>query len=252
MEKQKSGYRNFLFSRYVSSVVRPVFGETSLKEIERQFPVWEEYFGRFFPENSGVAILDLACGYGSFIFWLQRKGYQNTEGVDISDEQVNYARKLGIKGVTKGDARFFLGDKHERYDIIVARDFMEHLNKEEVIRVSSYILSALKPGGIFLMQVPNAENLMGARYRYGDFTHEVGFTSRSARQVLLASGFKYVSAYPQRPVIRGIKSFVRYLLWRVVELMLHFYLIIESGSSDAFFTQDIIVKADKSERKSEE
>lgn len=243
--KEQNDYRELLYSRYVSSHTGGLYGEVTLERVKAQFSIWRIYFGRFLPKDKSAFILDLGCGDGSFVYWLREEGYVNVFGIDASKEQVARVGKLGIQGVTQGDARVFLQGALEKYDCIFARDFIEHFTKDEIMEIFALVLRALKPGGVFVMQVPNAENPLWGRLCYGDFTHETVFTQQSARQALLASGFSGVCVYPQRPVVHGLLSFVRYVIWRVVELVLHAYLVIETGSSRAIFTQNIIVKGER-------
>ncbi|KKK97832.1 hypothetical protein LCGC14_2648830, partial [marine sediment metagenome] len=82
--------------------------------------------------------------------------------------------------------------------------------------------------------------------RHGDFTHDLAFTSQSISQLLRVAGFTKVSAFPQRPVVHGVISFLRYILWRLFELVFHLYLLIETGSPRGIFTQNIIAVGRKS------
>jgi hypothetical protein len=49
-----------------------------------------------------------------------------------------------------------------------------------------------------------------------------------------------VDFYPTGPVPKGIKSLVRFLLWKVIEIILRFYMVVETGSGEEIFTQNII------------
>lgn len=154
-------------------------------------------------------------------------------------------KKLGIKNIQQADIKKFLQDKKFFYDIIFARDVLEHFNKEEIMDILDIVYHSLKQGGVFVSQTINAENLLCGRLRYIDFTHEISFTKESASQVFRMIGFKNIKIYPQPPVIHGIKSFIRYILWKFIEYCLRFYLLIETGSSKGIFTQDIIISASK-------
>ena len=238
-------YRDKFYSKYVSAHTSQLYGEASLNDIKKEFPIWRAYFGRFLPDNKNVKIIDLGCGNGGFVWWLQEVGFKNVNGIDISEEQADEAEKLGIKNIVKADIKDFLKDKKEVFGVIFARDVLEHFNKEEAIDVLNIIYDSLKQGGQFVCQTVNAENLLWGRLRHGDFTHELAFTKESIAQVLNVSGFSEIKVYPQRPAIHGLKSFIRYYLWRCVEHCLRFYLLIETGSSNGIFTQNIIVSAKK-------
>lgn len=240
-----TNYRDKFYSQYVSTHTSHLYGEVSLGDIKRQFPIWQDYFGSFLPKDKNAKIIDLGCGSGSLVYWLQSIGYQNAQGVDISIEQVELAHKLGIKNIKRDDVRQYIKHCKEEFDLIFMRDLLEHFNKEEILNTLENIFSSLRKNGKVIIQVPNAENILSGRIRYGDFTHELAFTENSMRQILLVSGFKHTEIFPQRPVIHGLKSFIRYFLWKLIELGLRFYLLIETGSSKGIFTQNLIAVAEK-------
>ncbi len=234
-----------LYTNYVSTHTSVLYGETSKSAIEKQFPIWNAYFGNLLPYNKNAKILDIGCGDGGFILWLRSLGYTDVRGIDISLEQVNLAKTNGIEGVMAGDFFKTLPNQKDSFDFIIARDVLEHIAKDRVVDALSLIRESLRSGGNFIAQTVNAENLLWGRLRYGDFTHELAFTKNSLQQVLYISGFTKVKAYAQRPVIHGLKSLIRYVFWMLFELFLHMYLIIETGSWDAIFTQNIVMDARK-------
>jgi 2-polyprenyl-3-methyl-5-hydroxy-6-metoxy-1,4-benzoquinol methylase len=154
-------------------------------------------------------------------------------------------KNLGINCVECSEIGNFLQGKSQCYDIIFARDVIEHLKKEEIIAILKLIYDSLKPGGKFIIQTPNLESPFGCRYRYADFSHEVGFTRTSLNQVLRCCGFKKVDFYPTRPVPKGVKSAIRFILWKFIETLLRFYMLVETGTGDGIFTQNIISCAEK-------
>lgn len=235
-------YRDKFYSKYVSAHTSHLYGEVSLEDIKKQFPVWQKYFGRFLPGNKTAKIVDVGCGNGGFVWWLQQVGYQNAEGIDISAEQIEAGQKLGIKNIHQADIKNSLITK---YDAIFMRDVIEHFSKEEILDILETVFKSLKDNGIVIIQTPNAESPFSGRFRYYDFTHEISFTESSIRQILLVFGFKNIEIYSQRPVIHGLKSFIRYILWKCVENCLRFYLLIETGSGKGIFTQNLIVVAKK-------
>ncbi len=224
-----------------------MYGDISIKKIEKQFGVCKRYFERFLPKDKKARILDVGCGNGGFVYWLQKHGYSNAEGADISEEQVELSKKLGVENIHLSDITDFLRNKEHIYDLIFARDLLEHFTKDELLDIIELIYKSLNTGGIFVAQTINAENLLWGRLRHGDFTHELAFTKDSIRQLLKVCGFTNIKVCPQRPVIRGLKSLIRYLLWMLFEIMLRIFLTIEIGMPKGIFTQNIIVYAKKDE-----
>lgn len=234
-----------LYSTYVSSHTSHLYGEITLDDIKGQFPVWKRYFGKFLSDDKSAEILDVGCGNGGFIFFLKEYGYENSSGIDISKEQVELAEKLGISGVKHADAISFIRDENKEKDVIFARDVIEHFSKETIPELLTLIFNSLKPGGVLIIKTPNAGGPFGSRYRYYDFTHNIAFTRESLNQVLRAAGFKEISFYPAGPVPKGIKSTARFILWKMIEAILRFYMLVEVGASEGIFTQNIIAVARK-------
>lgn len=238
-------FRDRFYSKYVSTQTSQLYGEVNLEDIKKQFPIWRNYFGRFLPKDKNIKILDLGCGNGGFVYWLQQVGYQNVEGMDIGAEQVNLAKNLGIKNILKADANKFLKNKKDHYNVIFMRDFIEHFNKEEILDILGLVNKSLRSDGILIIQTLNAENLFFGRLRYGDFTHCVNFTRESIAQVLRIVGFSIVNVYGIQPVVHGIKSLIRFNFWKFFEIIFRFYLLVETGSSRGIFSQNIIATAKK-------
>lgn len=228
--------RDKLYERYVST-------QASESSGEEEFLTLRAYFGKFLPKNKEAKILDLGCGSGNFLAWLHSLGYESAVGVDKSLEQIERGKAFGIKNLILGDAREFLGEHQGHFDAIFARDVLEHCAKEEALELVALIQKSLREEGRFVCQTLNGESLLTGRLLYADLTHETAFTWRSIRQLCLMAGFKYVKAYPQRPVIKGVKSCIRYCLWMGIETCLRIYLLAATGTSKGIFTQDILILA---------
>lgn len=241
-------HRARLFDTYISTH----FGEIrdiSIHALERQRVFFRAYFGRLLPGSRDANILDIGCGFGSFLYFLQKEGYRNAHGVDISPEQVEAARSLGIANVHCEDLITFVENREEEFDGITALDVVEHFPKEEVLPLLDSVNQALKPGGVFIMQSPNASGPFGSAHRYSDFSHEIVFTKESVTQVLRVAGFTGVEVHPTGPVVHGLSSAGRWVLWRAIRLLLQAYLLVETGTwRGHILTQDLIAVARKPNR----
>lgn len=238
-------YQRKFYRKYRSTHTAYLYSKETMQDVKNQFHAFHAYFGRFLPENEDAKILDAGCGNGEFILWLRSLGFSEAIGVDISEEQISAAKALGIKNVQCVDVLEFLSARKDTFDMIVGRDILEHFSKEKILDVVENIHASLKSGGVFISQTVNAENLLWGRLRHGDFTHELAFTAQSIAQILRVAGFREIAAYPQRPVVHGVKSAIRFVLWRAFEMLMKFYLLIETGGSKGIFTQNIIIRAKK-------
>ncbi len=201
---------------------------------------------KHFPADRTVSVLDLGCGHGALAYFLGQAGYRNVLGVDASPEQVAAAGRLGIAGIQEGDLLETLRNlgSHSQ-DVIVAFDVIEHFSKDELLPFVDEVLRVLKPGGRWIIHAPNGESPFVGAIRYGDMTHEQAFTRVSLAQLLLASGFSRIECHESGPVPAGLKSAVRWLLWRGIHLLLRLWNAAETGDTgrDAIYTRNLLAIA---------
>ncbi len=236
-------YRRRLYDAYLSSHFGALH-TVSPTGLDRDRRTWQDYLGPLLPTEPGARILDLGCGYGSFLWYLRDEGYQNACGVDVSAEQVEAARQLGLDNVFLGDAREFLEAHPAAFDCVTAFDLLEHLTKDEILDLLEAIRRALKPGGLLLLRAPNADGPFGGKIRYSDFTHEQAFTPSSIRQILAATGFERCRVLPEGPRVHGAVSAARWAAWKVLSLLLLLYLGAETGRLRGHvLTQNLIATA---------
>lgn len=238
-------YKDRLYTDYVSTHIIPRKGEVTLDEFKWRSIVYQKQFGKFLPKDKNAKIIDLGSGNGSVIWWLQQNNYANTEGIDISAEQVETGKKLGVQNINQADIKKFLQNKKNFYNVIFARDVIEHFTKEDIVEILSFCYESLKDNGIIIIQSPNAESPFFGRIRYGDFTHDIAFTTSSLSQLLRMIGFARVKFYPVQPIIYGVKSFVRFILWKTVEKIYELLLFAEVGRTEKIVSQCIIAVGKK-------
>jgi 2-polyprenyl-3-methyl-5-hydroxy-6-metoxy-1,4-benzoquinol methylase len=241
-------WKTRLYDAYVSSG-QAGHQDQSIKA-EDLFRPREAYIGhliaRYLPQTRDSRIIDLGCGHGAFLYFLSRAGYTRIEGVDTSPQQIELAHRLGIAQAEHGDVGEFLarhGDSS--LDAVLLMDVIEHLEPQVLFDLLDAVNRVLVPGGICLVHVPNAEGLYGMRVRYGDFTHLLAFTAKSANQIFRTLGFSKIETYEDKPVVHGAKSIVRRVLWDCLTLQHRLLLLAETGSGGAILSQNILIRATK-------
>jgi 2-polyprenyl-3-methyl-5-hydroxy-6-metoxy-1,4-benzoquinol methylase len=239
------GFKREFYSKYVSTHIAHRKGDPTLEEFRSRAEYFQKKWRHLFPSDRNARIIDVGCGNGSLIWWLQRSGYKDTEGIDTSNEQVQVAHDLGVENVKQSDLRAYLLDRPETYDVIVLRDVVEHFEREEIIDIFKICRKALRSSGKIIIQVPNASAPFFGRIRYGDFTHEIAFTSSSLAQVLKMLDMSNIRFYGTEPAGNGYRAMVRLLLWKVVEAFYRFLLYAELGRGSYIVTQGIIAVATK-------
>ena len=180
------------------------------------------------PSATAGPVLDIGCGQGDLVRLLLADGY-DTEGIDISPEQVALANASGLSQVKHGDFHDRLSSNTETYGAVIATDVLEHLAKDEVLRTFELVRQALRPGGLFVARVPNAISPFGGRIRHGDFTHESSFTPRSLAQLAYGAGFTGVDVSPCPPIAHGLMSAIRVLIWKPISGLFKLALAAETG-----------------------
>ena len=202
--------RDRLYNAYSAN-----FGAAKLSDPAIQFRQYEISYRGLVPPASAVAG-DLGCGKGEWLAWLRTKGLTALCGVDRSpgDLAIARAQNPGIEFIEDGIAAA-LQRQPRRYDLLHAKDLIEHLKPDELFAFLDACSSALKPGGQLWLLTFNAQSPLASATRYGDFSHEIGLTPTSMRQVLTAAGFEVVSIRGVHicPATKG--GFVRKWIWRV-------------------------------------
>ncbi|WP_249157902.1 class I SAM-dependent methyltransferase [Bradyrhizobium jicamae] len=235
-----------MYARYVSS---GGFGAEPVTEADLapRLVIMRDLVRRFFPHDRNAAVLDLGCGNGVLLLAARQAGYLRLEGVDGSAEQVAIAHRLGIAGVEQGDLFGKLAEKEAgSLDVVVTYDVIEHLTKQDLLRLMAEVSRVLKAGGRWIIHAPNAESPFFGRIRYGDFTHEQAFTRQSLAAVLRAGGFARVACFEDAPVVHGTKSAIRLALWKLMRLGLRFFIAVETGeTADGIYSQNFLTVADR-------
>lgn len=238
--------RERIYRQYVSAqgaVVPATIADLSPREASLR-----RLIKRHLPTDRSASILDLGCGHGAMLYFLEQAGYLNASGVDASSEQVAVARRLGIDGVREGEVMTSLRAlPDESCDVVIALDLIEHFSKPELVSMVDEVLRVLKPSGRWIIHAPNGESPFVGAILYGDMTHEHAFTSRSLAQLLLCSGFARLECHESGPVPHGVKSTVRWVMWRVIRLLLRLWHTAETGDlgRNAVFTRNLLAVAYK-------
>jgi SAM-dependent methyltransferase len=228
MRSRNDGYRTRVYEHYVSQM-KPELLSAGIGSYE----AWSHATGKrlkgWLPTDKDAVFLDLACGPGNVLHLLKSAGYRNVTGVDRSPEQVDLARKFGFE-VHCTDVFEFLARRSADTDCIVAFDILEHLTKDEMFAFLDACAKALTPGGSLIIQTPNAESPWGMSIRYGDITHEEAFDPASLCHVLKVTGFGEFEARECGPVVHGVVSFGRRVLWLGIRAGLALWNLAETGS----------------------
>ena len=128
-----------------------------------------------------LSILDVGCGTGANVEMLSQ--YGQAEGVDVSDDALEFCRRKGLK-VQKGLAETLPYDD-ESFDLTTALDVVEHLDDDvaglkEMFRVT-------RKGGYSLIFVPAFMWLWGVQDDISN--HRIRYTKKQIVDRLETAGY---------------------------------------------------------------
>lgn len=236
---ENGDYRKRFYAQYAQSHWQ-YSKKASTKSFNIVAKVYSCYLNRFLPADKSASILDIACGAGDFLYFLQSQGFNNTKGIDLGAEQISIATKMGVKNVEQGNLFEYLQKNLCKFDMIMASNILEHFKKEELVRVVDLIYGALKPEGKIAVITPNVASLSGISSTFGDFTHEMVFTSGNLSQLLRVCNFSHVEVVGIGPVSYDLKSGIRTLLWKIFKVCLRGLNIVERGTGRSIWNNQYI------------
>jgi cyclopropane fatty-acyl-phospholipid synthase-like methyltransferase len=223
-------YKQKLYSSYITYVSSSTI-ENIKSDLNSRKPYIEKLIKDLIPYNKDVSILDIGCGHGAFLYFLKEKGYKNLKGLDISHEQVSMAHELGLNNVSHSNLLEDLPKLPEKsYDVIIAFDIIEHFTKDEIFKILESSCKILKSGGKLILHIPNGEAIFSGRIFHGDFTHEACFTRSSLKQILTSCNFSNISFYEDKPIVHGVKSLIRSIIWFISRNIFRLIYMAETGN----------------------
>jgi 2-polyprenyl-3-methyl-5-hydroxy-6-metoxy-1,4-benzoquinol methylase len=158
----------------------------SLEDLEAQhkkrIKYYEWYTKNWLPKNKEISILDVGCGAGQFIYFLNKQGYTSVVGIDIDKKQIELANALGLKAQF-GSACEYLESQKSSLGLISILDVAEHFTSQKLFPLMESVYEALVPGGHVIVSVPNAISPIGLSTRFSDITHETCFSPATLAQM---------------------------------------------------------------------
>lgn len=99
-----------------------------------------------------LKILDIGCGTGEIIKYVNKLGYTNTFGVDLSLTLLKISKSKGIERILVADATL-LPFKSNEFDFVIISDVIEHLPKYKDCLLETHRI--LKESGRLFITYPN-------------------------------------------------------------------------------------------------
>lgn len=196
---------------------------------------------------AGLEVVDLGCGLGELAWLAADRGAKRVVGVNLSQGELDVATKhVRAEFVCADIAAYLAGCPDASVDRIFALNILEHLSKDELVKVLDESRRVLRPGGRLVAMVPNATSPHGGMTRYWDITHHNAFTPSSVNQLMRLCRFSAAEFREWGPTPHGLVSAVRYGLWQGVRLATWMRLMIETASGKGgIYTADMLFRLTK-------
>lgn len=115
------------------------------------------YVSRFLSPGPGVNVLEIGCGEGGNLVPFARAGCP-VKGVDISRKKIENARiffgELGLEGDFECTDILESSLAEEKYDLVIVKDVIEHIEPDYKGVLMAKIKNILKPGGVVFIGFP--------------------------------------------------------------------------------------------------
>jgi len=140
-------------------------------------------------QDTSLPVAEVACGHGSFLHWLKRRGYTNVTGIDSSPEQIELARQVGVPVELEDMNRWLDCQPRNHFGSIIAIDLVEHLSKDDFMELLKASYAVLSPGGSLIMRLPNGDSPFVGMNLFNDITHVWTYTPNALHSLSQMHGF---------------------------------------------------------------
>jgi len=200
----------------------------SEKEYRRYVKKFQMIYRRFLPKDINSQIIDLGCGAGHFLYFLNSLGYKKISGVDISEDQIEQARrKVNANLFSAGVFEFLNSDKNQ-YDLIVCNHLIEHFSIEEFEKLIKIMLERLSANGKIIITTPNGSSIWAGYSFFSDITHKHLYTAESFLGLLYDLPVN-LDFFEEGSAPYDIPSTLRWLLWKTRLVYLKILFLIDVG-----------------------
>ncbi len=205
----------------------------------------KEYFQYNFSSyitNKNNKILEIGPGLGEFVSFLNDKKIKNITIIDNDKVVLNFvAKKYTImKKLLTNDLKSV---KLENYDLVLMMQVLEHIPVIKHGEIVKRLYKQLNRNGHLVIVVPNANNPLGITERYSDIQHRTSFTTQSLLDLVNISGINKknieIKGFEIPPT--GVLNILRFLLQKILHIILLIIMIINGGTFFKVMTPNIIL-----------
>jgi len=155
--------------------------------------IWERIVAPWLPTDRARPIAELACGHGSFLWWLKQRGFTQLAGIDSSKEQIEFARQIGVTTEAKDALAWLREQPGNSQHALVAIDFLEHISKDDAMEFLRLAQRVLVKGGRLILRYPNGDSPLVGMNLFNDVTHVWTYTPNCLDTLARMHGFAATS-----------------------------------------------------------
>jgi len=203
MELDKSNIKRAAFYKSHRDRTATSFKKKHLQQFDCEFA----HLSR---SDNSMSVLEIGCGTGIFLRYLEARGYKEIVGVDMDEGLKEALNDLKVSEIYFGDILDALENEldNRRFDRIVMFDVAEHIQLPALITLMANLRQHLKADGLLIMRVPNIESPWGHRMFYVSFEHVIPLGPGRMMELGLLSVWECVDCFPQEPqkALRKLKE----------------------------------------------
>ncbi|MGY6214045.1 class I SAM-dependent methyltransferase [Methylolobus aquaticus] len=178
---------------------------------------------------SGLRVLEIGFGTGSFAGWAKDEG-AIYRGLEAIEGLVHAAKQRGFSvALISANLDGFI--PQESQDLVIAFDVFEHMPLPELEAALKRIHDWLRPGGRLIFRVPSGDSPFARAIQYGDLTHRVVLGSSAIRQLALRVNLSIVQVRAPTLPVFGLGAFRlarrlfivsgQWLVSRLIQILFH-------------------------------
>lgn len=160
---------------------------------------YEVTFGSYLPISKEARIVDVPCGDGNILSFLQALGYTNVEGWDLDEGRIEVARELGLSASVKDAFATMQDMEPESVECIFSVDFFEHVDKGMAFDLLRLFKRVMTPSGQIIIRTPVTDSIYGSLHLNNDFTHRWAVNSGVWAAIAGANDLQCVDIVDERP-----------------------------------------------------
>lgn len=127
--------------------IRGAFLDSGDKQKQIFFNMLAKFsYHEFIKQYKDKKVLEIGCNKGYLLKALQDLGFRDLYGIDLCEDDLKKARKrTGLNTLKKEDLFMHLQDN--KYDLIICKDVMEHIQKDKQEKFVACLYNALNENG---------------------------------------------------------------------------------------------------------